>query len=38
MAGAYGDCPETAAPRMRWALGVLQAVYATPRHAILAAA
>ncbi|SHN74098.1 hypothetical protein [Cryptosporangium aurantiacum] len=23
MATAYGDSPETAAPRMRWALGVL---------------
>lgn len=23
MAAAYGDCPETAAPRMRWALGVV---------------
>jgi hypothetical protein len=22
MATAYGDCPETAAPRMRWALSV----------------
>nr|WP_211247640.1 hypothetical protein [Cryptosporangium arvum] len=23
LATAYGDCPEVAAPRMRWALGVL---------------
>jgi hypothetical protein len=28
LAGEYGEHPETAAPRMRWALGVAQAVYA----------
>ena len=27
LAAAYGDCPETAAPRMRWARGVVQDVY-----------
>lgn len=27
MAAAYGDCPETAAPRMRWALAVVLAAY-----------
>lgn len=25
MATAYGECPETAAPRMRWALGAVRA-------------
>jgi hypothetical protein len=28
MAAAYGDCPETAAPRMRWARGVVLSAYA----------
>jgi hypothetical protein len=28
VAGAYGDHPETAAPRMRWACGVVETVYA----------
>src|SRR4051794_14633890 len=34
LAGEYGEHPETAAPRMRWALGVVHAVYAStrPRH------
>lgn len=27
MAAAYGDYPESAAPRMRWALGVVENVY-----------
>jgi hypothetical protein len=27
LAGAYGDYPETAAPRMRWALAVVEEVY-----------
>jgi hypothetical protein len=27
LAGAYGDRPETAAPRMRWALRVVEATY-----------
>jgi hypothetical protein len=31
MATAYGDCPETAAPRMRWALGVLTGRQASRR-------
>jgi hypothetical protein len=28
VAAAYGDCPETAAPRMRWSRGVVDAFYA----------
>ncbi len=35
LAGEYGDHPETAAPRMRWALGVIEAtvnVHAARRH------
>ncbi|WP_188195983.1 hypothetical protein [Nonomuraea sp. SYSU D8015] len=28
LAGEYGDHPETAAPRMRWALQVVRTVYA----------
>jgi hypothetical protein len=31
MATAYGDCPETAAPRMRWARGVVITVYGSRR-------
>jgi hypothetical protein len=31
MAAAYGDCPETAAPRMRWARGVVVTVYGARR-------
>lgn len=31
MAAAYGDCPETAAPRMRWARSVVMTVYGSPR-------
>jgi hypothetical protein len=31
LATAYGDCPETAAPRMRWARGVVVTVYAARR-------
>jgi hypothetical protein len=31
MATAYGDCPETAAPRMRWARGVVITVYGSQR-------
>ncbi|MBG0564997.1 hypothetical protein [Actinoplanes aureus] len=27
MAAAYGDCPETAAPRMQWARSVVMTVY-----------
>jgi hypothetical protein len=27
VAGAYGECPETAAPRMRWARRVIDATY-----------
>jgi hypothetical protein len=30
LAAAYGDCPELAAPRMRWALGVVESRYARP--------
>ena len=30
VAAAYGDHPETAAPRMRWARGVIDELYATP--------
>jgi hypothetical protein len=29
VAAAYGDHPETAAPRMRWARGVIDELYAT---------
>ena len=32
LATAYGDCPELAAPRMRWALGVVESRYV--RHAM----
>jgi hypothetical protein len=31
MAMAYGECPETAAPRMRWARGVVLTVYGPER-------
>jgi hypothetical protein len=31
MATAYGDCPETAAPRMRWARGVVITAYGPQR-------
>jgi hypothetical protein len=31
MAGAYGDYPETAASRMRWARGVVVTVYGSRR-------
>jgi hypothetical protein len=31
MATAYGDCPETAAPRMRWAREVVVTVYGSRR-------
>ena len=31
LAAAYGDCPETAVPRMRWARGVVQEVYDVKR-------
>ena len=31
MAAAYGDYPETAAPRMRWARGVVETVYGARR-------
>ncbi len=31
LATAYGDCPETAAPRMRWARGVVVTVYGSRR-------
>jgi hypothetical protein len=31
MAAAYGDYPETAAERMRWARGVVEAAYGSPR-------
>ena len=40
MATAYGDCQETAAPRMRWALDVLtdhEALRQLPEHASIAA-
>src|SRR5687767_3581105 len=30
LAGEYGEHPETAAPRMRWALAAVQAAYAKP--------
>jgi hypothetical protein len=30
VAAAYGDRPDTAAPRMRWARGVVESVYARP--------
>ena len=30
LATAYGECPETAAPRMRWARGVVETVYRQP--------
>lgn len=33
MAAAYGDYPEIAAPRMRWARGVVVTVYAERRPA-----
>jgi hypothetical protein len=32
VASAYGEHPETAAPRMRWALAVVQAVYMPTAH------
>jgi hypothetical protein len=32
VAAAYGDHPETAAPRMRWALDVVQGIYNRPEH------
>jgi hypothetical protein len=31
MAAAYGDYPETAAPRMRWALSVVMNANGVPR-------
>ncbi len=31
MAAAYGDCPETAVSRMRWARGVVLRVYGARR-------
>jgi hypothetical protein len=31
VAAAYGDCPETALPRMRWARRIVQRVYPRPR-------
>jgi hypothetical protein len=31
MAAAYGDYPETAAPRMRWALSVVKSAHGVPR-------
>jgi hypothetical protein len=31
MAAAYGDCPETAAARMRWARGVVLTAYEVRR-------
>ncbi|NMO53455.1 hypothetical protein HH310_19990 [Actinoplanes sp. TBRC 11911] len=31
LAAAYGECPETAAPRMRWARGVVLTVYGPER-------
>jgi len=38
MATAYGDCPETAVPRMRWARGVVLTMYGPERtHLALAA-
>jgi hypothetical protein len=30
VAAAYGDHPETAAPRMRWARQIVQSMYGTP--------
>src|SRR3954463_1133225 len=30
LAGAYGEHPETAAPRMRWALAVVHTLYTHP--------
>jgi hypothetical protein len=30
LAAAYGDHPELAAPRMRWALGIVESCYARP--------
>jgi hypothetical protein len=30
LAAAYGDRPELAAPRMRWALGIVESRYARP--------
>jgi hypothetical protein len=33
LAGEYGEHPETAIPRMRWALGVVHAVYPKPPYA-----
>jgi len=30
LATAYGDCPETAVPRMRWARGVVLTAYGSP--------
>jgi hypothetical protein len=37
VAAAYGDQPETAAPRMRWARGVVETVYAHPPQQLQAA-
>jgi hypothetical protein len=34
---AYGEHPETAVARMRWALQVIEAIYSRPRHVAAAA-
>jgi hypothetical protein len=38
MAAAYGDCPETAVPRMCWARGVVLSAYAARRPELALAA
>jgi hypothetical protein len=35
VAAAYGEHPETAAPRMRWALGVIVATYPPRQHGLV---
>jgi hypothetical protein len=37
LATAYGDCPETAVPRMRWAREVVQTIYGNRPDMVLAA-
>ena len=38
LATAYGDCPETAVPRMRWARGIVLTVYGDRRRPEMALA
>jgi hypothetical protein len=37
VAAAYGDCPETAVPRMRWARQVVRSMYGEPVRPVPAA-